>query len=49
MAASAPGHPFVWKDTFALADRALYQAKADGRDRVAEHFAPDDGALLPAG
>ena len=35
VAASAPGTSFVWKDVFARADAALYQAKADGRDRVA--------------
>ena len=35
LAASAPGTSFVWDDVFARADAALYQAKADGRDRVA--------------
>ena len=35
VAASAPGTSFAWKDVFARADAALYQAKADGRDRVA--------------
>jgi diguanylate cyclase (GGDEF)-like protein len=35
VASSARGTSFVWDDVFARADTALYQAKADGRDRVA--------------
>jgi diguanylate cyclase (GGDEF)-like protein len=34
VAASVPGSTFVWDDVFARADAALYQAKAEGRDRV---------------
>ena len=35
VASSAPGTSFVWDEVFARADAALYQAKADGRNRVA--------------
>jgi diguanylate cyclase (GGDEF)-like protein len=34
VAASAPGSTFIWDEVFARADAALYQAKAQGRDRV---------------
>ncbi len=37
VAASTPGEAFVWDDVFARADIALYRAKNDGRDQVAEH------------
>ena len=39
VAASSDGEAFVWDDVFARADAALYRAKEDGRDRVAEHDA----------
>ena len=35
VASSARGTSFVWDEVFARADAALYQAKADGRNRVA--------------
>jgi diguanylate cyclase (GGDEF)-like protein len=46
---SADGTAFVWDDVFALADAALYRAKADGGDRVVIADAvPVEGALLTA-
>jgi diguanylate cyclase (GGDEF)-like protein len=39
VARSAAGGPFVWEEVFAHADAALYQAKEEGRARVAEHAA----------
>jgi diguanylate cyclase (GGDEF)-like protein len=39
VAATSPGDPFVWDEVFSRADAALYRAKEDGRDQVAEHSA----------
>ncbi len=43
VASSAPGAPFLWSEVFERADAALYQAKADGRNRVVS-----DDAVLTA-
>jgi diguanylate cyclase (GGDEF)-like protein len=48
VASSAAGGAFVWDDVFARADAALYQAKADGRDRVVAAEARDLLATAPA-
>ncbi len=47
VAASAPGSSFIWDDVFARADAALYQAKADGRNRVATDRGARELALVP--
>jgi diguanylate cyclase (GGDEF)-like protein len=48
VASSAAGASFVWDDVFARADAALYQAKADGRDRVVAAEARDLPVPAPA-
>ena len=48
VASSAAGASFIWDDVFARADAALYQAKADGRDRVVAAEARDLLATAPA-
>lgn len=48
VAASVRGSTFVWDDVFARADSALYQAKADGRDRVCVEDAAALELVAPA-
>ena len=48
VAASAAGTPFVWSEVFERADAALYQATADGRDRVASGDLPAEAFSVTA-
>jgi diguanylate cyclase (GGDEF)-like protein len=48
VAASEHGTAFVWDEVYARADGALYQAKAEGRNRVVADF-PTDGDVPTEG